>query len=87
MKPKEKITFLDLVIPLCFIYMSFLCGYTYFSKHGLEPNINTALVLFSCSFFFMYGVFAFIRDCKLFGIIWIIKSFRKLFKNDIDKEF
>jgi len=77
---KEKIDFLDLVIPLVCVYMAFLCGYTYFSNHDLDASFKSVAILFSCSFFFSYGLFSFFRDLKLFGIVWMLKSFRKFFK-------
>ena len=83
---KNKIEFLDLVIPLVLVYASFLCAYSYFSSHPINDSFQSIMVLSSCSFFFTYGLFAFLRDTKLFGIIWVIKSFGKFTKNKEDKK-
>jgi len=77
MAKKEKITYLDLVIPLVCIYSSGLFFWSYFLK---EPSDNNPFldifVIFTTSTFFTYGVFAFIRDISRFGIKWIIKSWK-----------
>jgi len=77
MESKDKITFLDLVIPLCWIYVSGLLFWAYFFDDGNRSSpFLDVLVIFVCSTFFVYGVFVFFRDLYRMGIVWIIKSWR-----------
>lgn len=74
-KTEKRIDFLDLVIPFCFVYMSALCAWSYFDgPKDIEGTPMDMVVISSCSFFFVYGVLAFLRDLRLFGIKWMIKN-------------
>jgi hypothetical protein len=80
MREKDKITFLDLVLPFCSVYIAFLLIFTYFGKTHNGSSVMDMLVIFTSSAFFMYGIMAFLRDLKLFGFKWMLTSWRKLFK-------
>jgi hypothetical protein len=76
---RKKITFLDLVFPLCFIYVSGLVFWAYFIKTQDYSNpILDVVVIFITSTFFCYGVIAFIKDIKRLGIVKLIKDFIKI---------
>lgn len=78
MNEDNKITFLDLVFPLVFIYLSGLFFWVYFIKPIDYTNpILDVIVIFITSTFFCYGVLAFVRDLKQ-GFKYILRSFRKI---------
>ena len=78
MSSKDKITFLDLVFPLVFIYVSGLIFWAYFIKTQDYSNpILDVVVIFITSTFFCYGVLAFIRDLKN-GLKHILKNFTRI---------
>ena len=78
MKDSNKITFNDLIIPIVCIYTAGLLIYSYFNPGNTgEDSFMEAVVIFTASGFFVYGVLAFFRDLKLFGLVWIIKSFTR----------
>jgi len=78
MSSNNKITFLDLVIPLCLIYCSGLFFWAYFIKGSDYSNpLLDVFVIVLVSTFFTYGVFAFFRDLKRLGIVKLIKDFIK----------
>jgi hypothetical protein len=78
MSSNNKITFLDLVIPSCLIYISGLCFWAYFIKSSDYSNpLLDVFVIVLVSTFFTYGVFAFFRDLKRLGIVKLIKDFIK----------
>lgn len=80
-KEKEKITFLDIVIPVCSIYISGLLFWGYFIDDGdrSHPFLDV-IVIFISSTFFVYGVFSFIGDLMRYDPHWIIKSWWKIDK-------
>lgn len=82
---KEKINILDLVFPLCIMYLCVICFQAYFLGGVERGGVMDAIVLTLLSFVFMYGLIALVRDLKLFGIRWMITSWRKIFKNDDNK--
>ena len=74
----NKITFLDLVFPLFFIYVSGLIFWAYFIKKQDYTNpILDVFVIFITSTFFCYGVISFIRDLKN-GFKYILRNFIKI---------
>lgn len=78
MQDNQKITFLDLVIPLCLIYISGLIFWCYFIKTNEYSNpILDVVVIFITATFFCYGVIAFMRDLK-YGFKYILNNFRKI---------
>jgi hypothetical protein len=78
MNDNSKITFLDLVFPLCFIYVSGLVFWAYFIKTQDYSNpILDVVVIFITSTFFCYGVLSFVRDLKN-GFKYILKNFRRI---------
>ena len=83
MNNEKDITFLDLVIPLCVIYMSGLLMWSYFINDGLrEHPFLDVIIIFLSSTFFVYGVFSFFRDLSRMGIKWILKSWRNGKRNE-----
>jgi hypothetical protein len=78
MNNNNKITFLDLVFPLFFIYSSGLFFWAYFIKTNDYTNpILDVFVIFVTSTFFCYGVLSFVRDLK-HGFRYILRNFRKI---------
>ena len=79
---KDRITYLDLVIPLVVIYTTGLIFWAYFIKTDDFSNpILDVVVIFLTSTFFCYGVLAFFRDLKRLGFIKFIKNIT----NEIDR--
>lgn len=77
MKDNNKITFLDLVIPLVCIYTSGLVFHSYFYSDGLKDNpIVDVVVIFFTSTFFCYGLFAFSRDVYHMGLKGVLKNLK-----------
>jgi len=81
MENKDKITFLDLVFPICCIYLSGLFFWAYFIKGGdyTNPLVDVVIIMIT-STFFTYGIFAFFRDLKRLGIVDMIKNFLNIDK-------
>ncbi len=78
MSTNNKISFLDLVIPLCLIYCSGLFFWAYFIKDSNYSNpLLDVFVIVLVSTFFTYGVFAFFRDLRKLGVVKLIKDFIK----------
>lgn len=77
----KKIDFLDIVIPFCLVYISGLSFHIYFIKGRPDGNFGDIITLTIISFVFVYGLIALVRDFKMFGIKWMITSWRKIFKN------
>lgn len=80
MGDKNKIEFLDIIIPFSFIYTSVICFKSYFIDSTPKGSILDIVILTSISFVFMYGVIALIRDFRMFGWRWMIKSWRHIHK-------
>lgn len=79
---KRKISFLDLVVPFICIYVAFLLIWAYYVDGKPKGDFMEALVIFTASGFFVYGVLAFFRDLHLFGFEWMLKSWRKWTKQN-----
>lgn len=77
---KPKITFLDIIIPLVVVYTTGLCLWQYFIKGNPTGNALDIIVLFLCSFFFVYGWYSFVRDITTLGVKGTIETFIKFFK-------
>lgn len=71
---KSKIRFLDMVIPLVTVYTAFICFWSYFIKGTPKGGVFDVIIVFMCSFFFVYGLLSFRRDVVRYGV-------RNFFKN------
>lgn len=79
-KEKQKLDILDFVFPFTVMYMCWICFRAYFLGENERNSVMDAIVLTIISFVFMYGLISIIRDLRLFGIRWMITSWRKIFK-------
>lgn len=77
MKNKNKITFLDLVIPFCVAYTIMMIIYTYIKPMN-ENSFIDVIVICLFSFMIMYGVCSFIRDWVIIGKRIVIKYTEKI---------
>lgn len=78
----EKIDILDFVFPVCSVYVCWLCFNSYYIENTPEGTLFDVILLTIISFIFFYGVMAIIRDIKVFGIRWMLTSWKKIFKNE-----
>ena len=80
MHPRKKITFLDLVIPFVWIYLAFLCFWSYFINGNPKHNWVDVVIIATVAFCFVYGVMSLLRDVKGIGVLWFFTFWRDIFK-------
>lgn len=61
MKNNKRIKFLDIVVPFCMAYIFMFILYSILWNQN-DINFFIVLLISTCSFFVMYGMFAFLRD-------------------------
>lgn len=73
---KDKITYLDLVFPLCIIYTTGLCLWSYFIRGTQYANpFGDVFITLILSFLFCYGVAIFIKKIyNLRDLLEILKD-------------
>jgi uncharacterized membrane protein YesL len=79
---KEQFDILDLLFPVLSVYVTWLCFNSYYIENTPEGTLFDVILLTIISFIFFYGVMAIVRDLKLFGVRWMLTSWRKIFKDE-----
>jgi hypothetical protein len=76
---KEKITYLDLVFPLCIIYTTGLCLWSYFIRGTEYANpFGDVFITLILSSLFCYGVAILVKEIyNLGGLLGILKDITK----------
>lgn len=77
MSNKNKITFLDLVIPFCVAYIVMSLLYTHIRPMS-ENSFLDVFVICLLAFFIMYGLCSFVRDWLIIGKRILIKYTDKM---------
>lgn len=79
---KEKFDLLDFIFPVLSVYVCWLCFHAYYIENTPEGTLFDIILLTIISFIFFYGCMAICRDFKMFGIRWMLTSWKNIFKNE-----